>query len=99
MEVSFYSPINMPISAEGIENTNDRRNELIKTSFEKLRRRRTALVFASCFRQFRSTTIFRVENRLLRSSDARFTLGDRLWPMGLNFCPILFFWDVRMGYF
>jgi hypothetical protein len=53
----------MPTSAKGIENTNDRRNELIKILFGKLWRRWTSRVFASCFRQFRSTTIFRVENR------------------------------------
>jgi hypothetical protein len=63
MEVSLYRPINMPTSAEGIENTNDRRNELIKLLFGELWRRRTSLVFASYSRQFRSTTIFRVENR------------------------------------
>jgi hypothetical protein len=65
MKVSFYSPISMPTSSEEIENTNDGRNELIDLLLEKLGRRHISLVFSSCPRQFRSTTIFRVENRQL----------------------------------
>jgi hypothetical protein len=90
----------MPTTAKGIENTNDRRNELIKILFGKLWRRRTSLLFASCFLQFRGSTIFRVENREDGGGRSRRSaIAIDPGPLGLNFCPILFFWDVRMGYF
>ena len=63
MKVSLYSPISMPTSSEGIENTNGGCNDLINILLEKLRRRQVPLVIGLCPRQFRSTTIFRVENR------------------------------------
>jgi hypothetical protein len=78
----------MPTSSEEIENTNDGRNELINILLEKLGRREVSFGFASWLRQFRSTTIFRVENR---QGLAAVRMGDGCWPIRLNSRPILFF--------